>query len=332
MRTALVYSPLLAAYDLGPTHPLRPERFTRTVDLMRRLHLLDDGGMRMIEPAPAADADLLRVHDEAYVATVKEAGRDPDRFVPRRGIGPGDTPAFTGMHEASALVAGAAITAFDAVLSDRADRALSIAGGLHHAHRDRAAGFCVYNDVAVGIAWALERWPAMRIAYVDIDAHHGDGVQEAFWNEPRVLTASIHESGRFLFPGTGSERETGGPDAPGTALNVPLEPYASDSDFLRGLDEAVAPAVRAFAPDLLVTQNGADALAADPLTHLALTLHGYHALTSRLAALSREVCDGRLVAFGGGGYAYETVVPRAWTALAYTLLERDVPPELIAER
>ncbi len=331
MRAALVFSQRLASYDLGPTHPLRPERFLRAVDLMQRLHLLDEGGMRVVEPVPAGDEDLLRVHDGAYVETVKEAGRDPDRFAPRRGIGPGDTPAFPDMHDAAALVAGAAITAFHEVLSGRADRSLSIAGGLHHAHRDRAAGFCVYNDVAVGIAWALEQQPGLRVAYVDIDAHHGDGVQEAFWNEPRVLTASIHESGRFLFPGTGSERETGGPEAPGTVVNVPLEPYASDSDFLRALDERVVPAVRAFGPDLLVTQNGADALAPDPLTHLALTLHGYHALTSRLAALSREVCDGRMVAFGGGGYAYETVVPRAWAALAYALLERDVPPELIAE-
>ncbi|MDI6712745.1 MAG: acetoin utilization protein AcuC [Anaerosomatales bacterium] len=331
MRAALVFSQRLASYDLGPTHPLRPERFLRAVDLMQRLHLLDEGGMRVVEPVPADDEDLLRVHDGAYVETVKEAGREPDRFAPRRGIGPGDTPPFPQMHDAAALVAGAAITAFDEVLSGRADRSLSIAGGLHHAHRDRAAGFCVYNDVAVGIAWALERRPGLRIAYIDIDAHHGDGVQEAFWNDPRVLTASIHESGRFLFPGTGSPRETGGPDAPNTAVNVPLEPYASDSDFLRALEGAVVPAVRAFGPDLLVTQNGADALAPDPLTHLALTLHGYHALTSRLAELSREVCEGRMVAFGGGGYSYETVVPRAWAALAYTLLERDVPPELIAE-
>ncbi|GAV30839.1 deacetylases, including yeast histone deacetylase and acetoin utilization protein [Coriobacteriaceae bacterium EMTCatB1] len=331
MRTTLVYSDWLTSYDFGFSHPLRPERFVESVRLMRTLRLLDDGGIRVVEPAPASEQDLLRVHDPDYVSVVKAAGRDPERFMPRRGIGPGDNPAFPDMHEAASLVAGAAITGFDQVLSGRADRALSIAGGLHHAHRDRAAGFCVYNDIAVGIAWALKRDPDLRIAYVDIDAHHGDGVQEAFWDDPRVLTASIHESGRFLFPGTGSERETGGPHAPDTAVNVPLEPYASDSDFLHGLEERLIPAVRAFAPDLLVTQNGADALAPDPLTHLALTLHGYHALVSRLAALSCEVCGGRMVAFGGGGYAWESVVPRAWTVLAYTLLEREVPPELLAE-
>ncbi|MBC7265984.1 MAG: acetoin utilization protein AcuC [Coriobacteriia bacterium] len=331
MRTVLVYSDDLASYRFGPSHPFRPERFVHAVELMRTLHLLDEGGIHVMEPATASEADLMRVHDPDYIATVKEAGRDPERFVPRRGIGPGDTPAFPDMHEAASLVAGAAVTGFDQVLSGRADRALSIAGGLHHAHRDRAAGFCIYNDVAVGIAWALERDPRLRVAYVDIDAHHGDGVQEAFWDDPRVLTVSVHESGRFLFPGTGFERETGGPNALGTALNVPLEPYASDSDFLHAFEDRIAPAVRAFGPDVLVTQNGADALAPDPLTHLALTLHGYHALVSRLAALSHEVCDGRMVAFGGGGYAWETVVPRAWTALAYTLIERDVPPELIAE-
>jgi acetoin utilization protein AcuC len=331
VRVSLVHSDELASYDLGVNHPLRPERFTRSVDLMRQLHLLDEGAIRIVPPRPASDDDLLRVHDAAYLATVKAAGADPDRFAPRRGIGPGDTPAFPHMHEASALVAGAGIVAFDEVLAARADRALSLAGGLHHAHRDRAAGFCVYNDVAVGIAWALAREPALRIAYIDIDAHHGDGVQEAFWNDRRVLTVSMHESGRFLFPGTGWERETGGPDAPRTAVNVPFEPYASDLDYLNAFDDVVAPAVRSFGPDLLVTQNGADALATDPLTHLALTLRGYHALVERLAALSHELCDGRMVAFGGGGYDWGSAVPRAWAALAYSLLDREPPRELLAE-
>ncbi|MEN6429391.1 MAG: acetoin utilization protein AcuC [Coriobacteriales bacterium] len=331
MRVTLVYSDSLAAYDLGPDHPFRPERFTRAVEMMHKRDLIGPNGMRVVMPTPATDEDLLRVHDADYIKVVKDLSASPRTLWPRHGIGPGDTPAFAGMHDASALVAGAAITAMREVLDGRAERALNIAGGLHHAHRDRAAGFCVYNDPAVGIAWALDRDPGLRVAYVDIDAHHGDGVQEAFWNEPRVLTVSMHESGRYLFPGTGFETETGGPDAPGSALNVPMPPYAGDSEYARAFAERVKPAVRAFAPDLLVTQNGADAHRADPLTTLGLTLRGYSALVESLVELSTEVTQGRMVAHGGGGYAWEDTVPRAWTALAYSLLGRPVPADLIAE-
>ncbi|MGB4592920.1 MAG: acetoin utilization protein AcuC [Coriobacteriia bacterium] len=331
MRVSLVYSDHLAGYDLGPAHPLRPERVTRSIALMRRHGLIGEGGMELLEPREASDEQLLLVHDAAYITDVRAASEDPGGFVPRRGLGPGDTPVFAGMHEASALVAGGAIAAMRAVLDDRTDRAFNIAGGLHHAHRDRAAGFCVYNDPAVGIAWALKRDPTLRIAYIDIDAHHGDGVQEAFWDDPRVLTVSIHESGRYLFPGTGFDDERGGPDAPGSALNVPMNPQAGDAQYLSAFDGLIAPAVREFAPDLLVTQNGADAHRYDPLTTLGLTLTGYRDLVVRLAALSTELTAGRMVAHGGGGYAWERIVPRAWTMLAMSLLEREIPDTLTDE-
>lgn len=332
MRVSLVYRDALAAYDFGPAHPLRPERFTGAVALMRQHGLIGGDAMAVVEPQPANEEDLLRVHDAAYIAAVHEAGRDPRAFVPGHGIGPGDNPAFAGMHEAAALVCGAAVSAFQEVLEDRCDRALSPAGGLHHAHRDRAAGFCIYNDPAVGIAWALERYPDLRIASIDIDAHHADGVQEAFWDEPRVLTASIHESGRYLFPGTGFADERGGPHAQGSALNIPLEPYTGDAEYRNAFDSTIAPAVRTFGPNLIVTQNGADALAGDPLTSLGLTLSGYRDLVTRLAALSDELTGGRMVAFGGGGYAWREAVPRAWTILAMSLMECVVPDELTAER
>ncbi|MCE5191303.1 MAG: acetoin utilization protein AcuC [Actinomycetia bacterium] len=332
MRVSLVYRDELAAYDFGPAHPLRPERFTGAVALMRQHGLIGEGAMAVVEPQPAAEEDLLRVHDATYIAAVHEAGRDPRAFVPGHGIGPGDNPAFAGMHEAAALVCGAAVSAFQEVLEDRCDRALSLAGGLHHAHRDRAAGFCIYNDPAVGIAWALERYPDLRIASIDIDAHHADGVQEAFWDEPRVLTASIHESGRYLFPGTGFADERGGPHAQGSALNIPLEPYTGDAEYRNAFDSTIALAVRTFRPNLIVTQNGADALADDPLTSLGLTLSGYRDLVTRLAALSDELTGGRMVAFGGGGYAWREAVPRAWTILAMSLMECAVPNELTAER
>ncbi len=327
----LVHDAALDAYDLGPSHPLRPERVSRTIALMREHGLIGPGGLEVVPPKPASDLDLLRVHDTAYIETVKRASADPERFVPERGIGPGDTPPFRGMHEAAALIAGASITAMRSVLEGGAQRAFSVAGGLHHAHSDRAAGFCVYNDPAVGIAWALERFPELRIAYIDIDAHHGDGVQEAFWDEPRVLTVSMHESGRYLFPGTGFEHERGGHHALGTALNVPMEPYADDAAYREAFDALVAPAVHAFRPDLIVTQNGADAHRADPLTTLGLTLRGYDALVVRTIDLARELTGDRIVAHGGGGYAWHDVVPRAWTALAYALLDREPPEELLRE-
>ncbi|MHB8925823.1 MAG: acetoin utilization protein AcuC [Coriobacteriia bacterium] len=331
MRVTLVYSDRLDQYDLGRAHPLKTERVTRSIALMRQYGLIGEGAMDVLQPSPAPDEDLLRVHDAAYIADVRAASADPRGFTSRRGLGPGDTPVFAGMHDASSLVAGGAIAAMRAVLEDRTDRALNVAGGLHHAHRDRAAGFCVYNDPAIGIAWALARDPSLRIAYIDIDAHHGDGVQEAFWDDPRVFTVSIHESGRYLFPGTGFDDERGGPDAPNSALNIPMNPQAGDAQYLSAFDGLIAPAVRAFAPDLLVTQNGADAHRYDPLTTLGLTLGGYRDLVVRLAALSTELTGGRMVAHGGGGYAWERIVPRAWTMLAMSLLEREIPDMLTEE-
>ncbi len=331
MTAILVFDERLARYDFGPTHPLRPERVTRSIDLMREHDLLGSGGFDVAAPEPATRKDLERVHDSAYVDAVASASTTPFASPLGRGLGDGDTPAFAGMHEAASLVAGASITAVSAVISGAAERALSIAGGLHHAHRDRAAGFCVYNDPAVAVAWALDHRPSMRIAYIDIDAHHGDGVQEAFYEDPRVLTVSIHETGRALYPGTGFPDERGAGAGLGTALNVPLPPYASDACYRLAFDAVVAPVVRDFAPHLIVSQNGADALHHDPLTSLGLTLGGYAWLVEGISALSDEVCEGHLVALGGGGYAWESAVPKAWTLLAGSLLRRTLPADLLAD-
>jgi acetoin utilization protein AcuC len=248
---------------------------------------------------------------------------------PERGLGPGeDTPAFKGMHDASALVCGATIAAVAAVTSGRFERAFSPAGGLHHAHRDRAAGFCVYNDCAVAIAAALDADPSLRVVYLDIDAHHGDGVQEAFYEQPRVLTISLHEDGRYLYPGTGSFRERGRGDGEGSAINVPMPPYATSECYTLAFDDVVAPAIGAFGPDLIVAQCGADAHWSDPLTNLDMTLSGFESMYRRIVGLADAVCGGRVVACGGGGYAWEHVVPRAWTLLAADLAEVRLPETL----
>jgi acetoin utilization protein AcuC len=192
--------------------------------------------------------------------------------------------------------------------------AASIAGGLHHAMPDRASGFCIYNDVAVAIRWLLDHG-AERVAYVDVDVHHGDGVERIFWDDPRVLTISLHETGQMLFPGTGFPDDTGGPEAEGSAVNVALPPGTSDAGWLRAFHAVVPPLVREFAPDVLVTQHGCDSHTEDPLAHLMLTVDGQRASYEALHDLAHEVCGGRWLATGGGGYAVVDVVPRSWTHL-----------------
>ncbi|HET6498523.1 MAG TPA: acetoin utilization protein AcuC, partial [Coriobacteriia bacterium] len=334
MTCTLVYSDAMASYDLGPDHPLKPERFTLAVDLMRDMGLLADTGgpiAHLSDVRPATERQLTLVHDPEYVAVVREASSAPNRFAWRtlRGIGPGDTPAAPGLHEAAALIAGGTIAALLRTLSaDDAGYSFAVAGGLHHAHRDRAAGFCVYNDPAVAIAVALDAHPDARIAYLDVDAHHGDGVQELFYSDPRVLTISLHESGRYLYPGTGAENETGAGKGAGYSLNVPLPPFAGATCYGIALDEVVSPALAAFRPDALLVQCGADSHHADPLTHLGLTLSDMRELYVRLIALAEEHCSGRLACTGGGGYGTYSVVPRAWTLLAATLAGADAPDPL----
>ncbi len=333
----LVYSPALAGYDLGPDHPLRPERFTLAVTLMEAYGLVpagtaagstatDGSPLAVVAPAPASDDEIEMVHSAAYVAAVRKAGEDPScSFPPAAGLGTLDTPVFPGMHEAAELVAGGAILATDEVLSGRHKRAFNVAGGLHHAHRDRAAGFCVYNDVAIGIAHALRRLPDLRVLYVDIDAHHGDGVQEAFYEEPKVLTISMHETGAALFPGTGFPDERGAGPGLGYAANIPLPVGATDACYRMVFQDLVWPLARSFHPDLVVAQCGADALHHDPLTSLGLTLPGYAWLVDQVVSLADELTQGRLVAHGGGGYAWQHAVPRAWTRAAAALAGVELP-------
>ncbi|MBN2823341.1 MAG: acetoin utilization protein AcuC [Coriobacteriia bacterium] len=327
MQIALVYDSRLSRYDLGPHHPLRPERVSRSVELMSAFGLLNTA-IRTIPSRLALDEELQLFHTPGYVRAVRDADTAERSMLLAHGLGTADNPVFPGVHEAAALVAGAGIVAMREVLDGVTPRSFSIAGGLHHAHANRAAGFCVYNDVAVAIADALSRNLRLRIAYIDIDAHHGDGVQEAFYAEPRVLTVSIHESGRSLFPGTGFPDERGDGDALGTSVNVPLPPEATDACYRLVFNTVIEPAVQAFAPDLIVLQAGFDTHHADPLTSLGMTLPGYHWLTQSIVTLADDLCGGRTVAFGGGGYSWEHIVPRAWSMLAAMLAGVSLPPSL----
>ncbi|MGC4845962.1 acetoin utilization protein AcuC [Micromonospora sp. DT15] len=309
--TVVVWDESLLAYDMGD-HPLDPVRVELTIALARELGILNRPGVRMVKPEPADDALLTRVHAPAYLAAVRNAPRDP--LFAGYGLGTSDNPVFEGMHESSALIVGATVAAAEAVWRGDARRAVNVAGGLHHAMAARASGFCVYNDPAVAIARLLDLG-AERVAYVDVDVHHGDGVQDIFWNDPRVLTVSLHETPLALFPGTGFPDETGGPGAQGTAVNMPLPPGVDDSGWQRAFHATVPSVLRAFKPQVLVSQCGADGHRLDPLADLNLTVDGQRATYLALRALADELCDGRWVATGGGGYALVEVVPRAWSHL-----------------
>ncbi|WP_117208757.1 acetoin utilization protein AcuC [Allorhizocola rhizosphaerae] len=311
MKSVVMWSDELLKYDLGD-HPLDPVRVELTIALARELGVLDRPGVAVRAPVPATEAELLRVHRADYIEVVKVAPDDP--FFQGWGLNTADNPVFDHMHEISALVAGATVAAARAVWSGEAQRAVNVSGGLHHAMPARAAGFCVYNDPAVGIADLLEAG-AERVAYIDIDVHHGDGVQEIFANDARVLTVSLHESPLSLFPGTGFAQETGGPEAPGSAVNVALPAGTRDSGWLRAFHAVVPSVLRAFRPQIVVLQAGADTHARDPLANLRLTVDGQRAAALAVRALADELCEGKLVATGGGGYALMEVVPRTWTHL-----------------
>jgi len=326
-RAVLVWDPGLAAYDLGDAHPLNPLRLTLSVELMEAFGMLT--AETLISPRPATENQLLLVHSSGYIEAVRHAGDWGSDFRPVMGLGTDDNPVYPGMHEIAALTCGATIRGIDEVLSGQCLRTFSIAGGMHHAHKGRAAGFSIYNDAAVGIAAARAAKPDLRVLYIDIDAHHGDGVQEAFGGSADVMTISVHESGLYAFPGTGFPSEIGYGAGTGFSANVPLPAYATDECFALAFDEVITPLARAFAPDLIVAQLGVDAHHSDPQTELGLTLPGYRSLVRGIIGLADELCEGRLAALGGGGYHIVDVVPRAWTwvmaELGGTNLSDDVP-------
>jgi len=323
---ALIWHPDLAAYDLGDAHPLNPLRLTLTVELMDAYGILDRD--RIITPVAATESQLLLVHSAGYIEAVRHAGDWGSDFRPMMGLGTEDNPIYPGMHEIAALTCGGTIQAIDEVLSGPLRRTFSIAGGMHHAHRGRAAGFSVYNDAAVGISVARERRPGLKVLYIDIDAHHGDGVQEAFAGSAEVLTISIHESGLYAFPGTGFPTESGYGAGTGFSANVPVPAYATDECFALAFSDVVVPLARAFRPDVVVAQLGADAHYSDPQTTLGLTLPGYRSLVRGIIGLADELCEGRLAALGGGGYHIVDVVPLAWTWVMAQLEEVELSDEL----
>ncbi len=318
---AVVWDSSLLGYDLGGDHPLHPIRLELTVRLAAALGVLD--GVELLVPEEAPAEEIERIHDAGYITAVREApmaGWDVGH-----GLGTPDNPIFDRMHEASARVVGSSLLAARRIASGATNRAVSIAGGLHHAMRDRAAGFCVYNDVAVAIDWLLDNG-FERIAYLDVDVHHGDGVQAAFYDDPRVLTISLHQHPATLFPGTGFPDEAGGPQAQGLSVNVALPPYTNDTAWLRAFHAVVPSLLTAFQPQILVSQCGVDTHDEDPLAMLSLSVDGHRAIYQAIRELA-ERHGGKWLAAGGGGYQLLRVVPRSWTHLLATALDRDVKPD-----
>jgi len=304
----------LAGYDFGVGHPMPPVRLELTIELARALGLFAAAGVSVERPAPATDAELGLVHSRPYIAAVRQAaGPEPSAPAREFGLGTVDNPVFAGMHDASALIVGATLAAARAVWTGTAQHGASIAGGLHHAMPASASGFCVYNDPAIAISWLLAAG-AERVAYVDIDVHHGDGVQAAFYGSARVLTISLHEHPATAFPGTGLPSETGGPGARGSAVNVALPAGTGDAGWLRAFDAVVPPLLRAFRPQILVSQHGCDSHWLDPMAGLRLSIDAQRIAHAAIHQLAHEAAGGRWLLTGGGGYVLD-VVPRTWAHL-----------------
>ncbi len=321
-RVAFVYEDAVSQHTLRGDHPMQPVRLRHTYELLQAYGAFDEEASLLIPPRPATEEELRWLHSQEYISAVRSfsqglSGHDPGQF---NFTAQGDNPIYPGIYDASALSTGASLVAAELVASHKVDVAFNISGGLHHAAQGHASGFCVFNDPALAIKYFLEL--GLRVAYVDIDAHHGDGVQNFFYDDDRVLTISIHESGQFLFPGTGHVAEVGSGKGIGYSVNLPLYPYTDDDIFLEIFREVAPPLLRAFAPDVLVTQLGIDSYHTDPLTHLQVTTHGFVEAVEELSRL-----EVPWLALGGGGYDLGAVA-RSWSLAYGVMLDVEWPDRI----
>ena len=329
-QVVLVYGDALMKHHLSDEHPLQPIRVKLAVDLIKSTGLIEHS--HLLPPRAATIDEIALVHSREYIDLVRRLSDPAQRRhvspeeIDVAGFASADNPVSDALHEGTALVVGASLVAAEAIESGAALHSFSPSGGLHHAHRDRASGFCTYNDAAIACAWLKDR--GHRVAYVDVDVHHGDGVEGVFQSDPQVLTISLHESGRWLFPGTGFPEDAGAGPGRGSAANLPFVPYTWDEPWLQAFDKVVPVLLRRFKPTVLVTQDGCDTHYLDPLAHLAATTRIWPHVGRVFHELAHELCDGRWLALGGGGYAIREVVPRAWTLLFAEMVER---PDLAAD-
>lgn len=325
-KTAFIYTDKFLKFDYGDSHPLRISRLKLAYELIKAYGLLTLPNTSLIESRDATDDELCLFHSEKYIEFLKIANMGKSTWAAYGyGLGYGDNPVFKGLLDWSRLLTGSSLQATDMVERGDADIAFNISGGLHHAAKSKASGFCYVNDPVIAIKYLLKK--GKRVAYIDIDAHHGDGVQDAFYDSDRVLTISIHETGRILFPGTGNETEIGFGEGEGYSINVPMPPYSDDEIFLYAFNEIVPSAIDKFKPDIIVTQLGVDSFRSDPLAHLNITTNGFCEALAKIKVMSKK-----WVALGGGGYDVDNVA-RGWT-LAWAImngmeLPDQIPPDFL---
>ncbi|QCJ43758.1 acetoin utilization protein AcuC [Bacillus sp. S3] len=317
---SFVFSEELLNYKFSSHHPFNQFRLKLTVDLLNKMNALNPG--QVIPPKMASEEELALIHDKSYIEAVKKAGHGQlaNEIAENYGLGTEDTPIFPNMHEASSLLVGGTLTAVDQVMTGKALHALHLGGGLHHGFRGKASGFCIYNDSSVAIKYLQEKYNA-RVLYVDTDAHHGDGVQWSFYDDPNVCTLSIHETGRYLFPGTGNINERGQGKGYGYSFNIPVDAFTEDESWLDAYRQSIKEVASFFKPDVLLTQNGADSHFLDPLTHLSTTMKTYREIPKLAHEIAHQYCDGKWIAVGGGGYDIWRVVPRAWSLIWLEMTE-----------
>ena len=313
-HSAFVFSHAILRYRFHAEHPFNQKRILLTKDLLEQMNVLTK--REVVKPRVATENELALFHSKTYIDVVKRAsnGNISAEEGKQFGLGTEDTPIFPDMHEASRLLVGGSLTAVDAVLNGEYQHALNLGGGLHHGFKRRASGFCIYNDGAIAIKYIREKFN-LKVLYIDTDAHHGDGVQEAFYDDPNVCTVSIHETGRYLFPGTGNVNERGLKEGYGYSFNIPLDAYTQDESFIHLYESALTKIAAFFKPDIIVTQNGVDAHVYDPLTHLCSTLKTFERIPLFAHELAHQYCGGKWIALGGGGYDIWRVVPRAWAQI-----------------
>ncbi len=310
--SAFIYSDTYLKYNLGRTHPLKPDRCKQTLEILKGLNVFDDEYVLLVEPPPATEDELMLVHTEDYINFVKRMSE--------RGYGVldfGDTPVTKGIYDGAVARVGGSLEGARLILSGRVAHAFNFGGGWHHARSDRAAGFCVFNDVAIAARFFLKK--GMKVAIVDVDGHHGDGTQEEFYEEKDVLTISFHRYGPGFYPGTGDVNETGEGEGEGYAVNVPLPAGTDDKSYIYAFREIVPPLISAFRPDVIIQQFGVDSHYEDPLVGLSLTTHAYEEIAHIMHNISHDTCDGRYLVLGGGGYSKN--VARSWAIIFITVSE-----------
>ncbi|MBS7249046.1 MAG: acetoin utilization protein AcuC [Candidatus Freyarchaeota archaeon] len=320
-KIAIIYSNNYKKYYFGPDHPLRPQRLELALRLMESIGILNDPNVTLVEPQMCEEEELELVHSPEYIEMVKYFSKTGEGYLDY-----GDTPAFPGMFEVTRNIVGGSLKAADLINTGKVQHAFNIGGGLHHATKSRGSGFCVFNDIACTIRYIQRKYHLKRVMIVDFDCHHADGTQDAFYSESSVLTVSLHEDGTYLFPGSGFVFEMGEGEGKGYCVNIPLPPHTFDEAYIYAFNEIVPPLVRAYQPEILLQQSGVDTHYTDPLTSEALTINSYVKVFGTMHKLAHEVCDGKYLMFGGGGYQMD-VVARAWTSMLYEILNLPIPKE-----